>query len=122
MRSYRTFSPLPTSVSTVGGLFSVALSRRSPWVTVSDHRALWSPDFPRVNTPSAGYPEGHLAGVRDSRSPWLTHSRFHYRAAGGVWQTARGMSRVDFSTLRPGVHCSEAGGAVGVELDDGQRG
>ena len=30
-----------------GGLFSVALSRRSPWVAVSNHRALWSPDFPR---------------------------------------------------------------------------
>lgn len=28
-------------------MFSVALSRRSPWVAVSNHRALWSPDFPR---------------------------------------------------------------------------
>ena len=30
-----------------GGLLSVALARRSPWVAVSNHRALWSPDFPR---------------------------------------------------------------------------
>src|SRR3712207_420714 len=30
-----------------GGLFSVALSRGSPRVAVSDHPALWSPDVPR---------------------------------------------------------------------------
>ena len=29
-----------------GGIFSVALSLRSPSVAVSDHSALWSPDFP----------------------------------------------------------------------------
>jgi hypothetical protein len=33
--------------STAGGLFSVALSRGSPRVAVSDHPALWSPDVPR---------------------------------------------------------------------------
>src|SRR3954467_3116267 len=32
---------------TAGGLFSVALSRGSPRVAVSDHPALWSPDVPR---------------------------------------------------------------------------
>ena len=47
VRSYRTFSPLPTISKDCGGLFSVALSRRSPWVAVSNHRTLWSPDFPR---------------------------------------------------------------------------
>src|SRR5579859_2884840 len=30
-----------------GGLFSVALSRGSPRVGVTDHLALWSPDLPR---------------------------------------------------------------------------
>ena len=30
-----------------GGLLSVALSRGSPRVGVTHHRALWSPDFPR---------------------------------------------------------------------------
>src|SRR5690606_721694 len=30
-----------------GGLLSVALSRGSPRVGVTDHPALWSPDFPR---------------------------------------------------------------------------
>jgi hypothetical protein len=33
-----------------GGLFSVALSRRSPRVAVNNHPALWSPDFPRRRT------------------------------------------------------------------------
>jgi hypothetical protein len=32
---------------TAGGLLSVALSRGSPRVAVSNHPALWSPDFPR---------------------------------------------------------------------------
>jgi len=32
-----------------GGLFSVALSRRSPQVGVAHHRALWSPDFPQIS-------------------------------------------------------------------------
>jgi len=30
-----------------GGLLSVALARGFPRVAVSNHRALWSPDFPR---------------------------------------------------------------------------
>jgi hypothetical protein len=34
-----------------GGLFSVALSRGSPRVAVSNHPALWSPDFPRTGSP-----------------------------------------------------------------------
>jgi hypothetical protein len=50
--SYLTVSPLPAplapeSLRAAGGLFSVALSRTSPWVAVGHHRALWSPDFPR---------------------------------------------------------------------------
>lgn len=34
-----------------GGLLSVALSRGSPRVAVSHHRALWSPDVPRSGSP-----------------------------------------------------------------------
>ena len=30
-----------------GGLFSVALSLRSPWADVIRHRALWSPEVPQ---------------------------------------------------------------------------
>src|SRR3954447_19012981 len=44
--SYTAVSPLPRS-GLRGGLFSVALSRGSPRVGVTHHRALWSPDFPR---------------------------------------------------------------------------
>ena len=46
VRSYRTVSPLPPA-ETGGGLFSVALSFESPRLAVSQHLALWSPDFPR---------------------------------------------------------------------------
>lgn len=35
-----------TRAKATGGLFSVALARGSPRVAVSNHRALWSPDFP----------------------------------------------------------------------------
>ena len=37
-----TFRPKPK-----GGLFSVALSLRSPWADVIRHRALWSPEVPQ---------------------------------------------------------------------------
>ena len=52
VRSYRTFSPLPTrhSKMSVGGLFSVALSVDSRRPDVIWHPALWSPDFPRSCT------------------------------------------------------------------------
>ena len=46
MRSYRTVSPLPVPRRAIGGLFSVALSRGSPRVAVSHHRALSCSDFP----------------------------------------------------------------------------
>src|SRR6201984_2979762 len=44
--SYTAVSPLPPDESG-GGLFSVALSRGSPRVGVTDHPALRSPDLPR---------------------------------------------------------------------------
>jgi hypothetical protein len=49
--SYTTVSPLPVSVSrerVIGGLFSVALSVGFPRLGVTQHPALWSPDFPRT--------------------------------------------------------------------------
>ena len=59
--SYTTVSPLPGPAEPAkGGLFSVALSRGSPRVGVTDHPALWSPDLPhRVCTPAR--PPGRLA-------------------------------------------------------------
>ena len=52
VRSYRTFSPLPTRHPKVsaGGIFSVALSVDSRRPDVIWHPALWSPDFPRSCT------------------------------------------------------------------------
>ena len=46
--SYTTVSPLPLAGlgPAKGGLLSVALSRGSPRVGVTDHPALWSPDLP----------------------------------------------------------------------------
>src|SRR5262249_17925489 len=55
--SYTTVSPLPPACG--GGLFSVALSRGSPRVGVTDHPARWSPDLPRRSeTPTR--PSGRL--------------------------------------------------------------
>ncbi len=48
--SYTTVSPLPPEPKPDGGLFSVALSRGSPRVAVSNHPALWSPDVPRARS------------------------------------------------------------------------
>jgi hypothetical protein len=67
--SYTAFSPLPPR-KRGGGLFSVALSRGSPRVGVTDHPALWSPDLPhrtlrpgataRPTHPRSGYADGRL--------------------------------------------------------------
>jgi hypothetical protein len=47
--SYLTVSPLPKRRIRSGGLFSVALSLRSPLLGVTQHPALWSSDFPPAN-------------------------------------------------------------------------
>src|SRR5918997_4501287 len=61
-----------------GGLFSVALSRGSPRVAVSNHPALRSPDFPRQHDacphePTLTRPPGQLVRLASiaSRSPAL---------------------------------------------------
>jgi hypothetical protein len=58
--SYTTISPLPPDGSG-SGLFSVALSRGSPRVGVTDHPALRSPDLPR-RSPETGERRGRPAG------------------------------------------------------------
>jgi len=52
-----------------GGLFSVALSRGSPRVAVSNHPALWSPDVPRrwANPPTR--PPGRLVRRATNATP-----------------------------------------------------
>ncbi len=60
--SYTTVSPLPRGWRDPprGGLFSVALSRGSPRVGVTDHPALRSPDLPRRAQKAASRPPGRL--------------------------------------------------------------
>src|ERR1019366_10271202 len=43
----------------IGGLFSVALSCRSPRLAVNQHPALWSPDLPRPVAAQGGTPGRH---------------------------------------------------------------
>jgi len=63
--SYTTVSPLPghrAQARYLGGLFSVALSRGSPRVGVTDHPALRSPDLPHRDQESRrGRPAGSPA-------------------------------------------------------------
>jgi len=49
-----------TSALARGGLFSVALSRGSPRVGVTDHPALWSPDLPHRTRRGPARPPGRL--------------------------------------------------------------
>ena len=84
VRSYRTISPLPTwpfgRYCNVGGVFSVALSVRSPSLGVTQHPALWSPDFPPVPTPfeveTGGHPTdfGHFYILYFSALHWKPQS------------------------------------------------
>ena len=63
--SYTTVSPLPAGVATdIGGLFSVALSVGSRRLGVTQHPALWSPDFPPSgfrNETDGNHPAGSLS-------------------------------------------------------------
>ena len=73
---------LPGGIA-IGGLFSVALSCRSPRLAVSQHPALWSPDLPRPVpiggvTPPTRTDRDHLA---DSPSPPSSHTRPEWRPA-----------------------------------------
>lgn len=65
-----------TGRQTTGGLFSVALSRGSPRVAVSNHPALWSPDFPRSRA------TGHVPEVPATAAARPTRSRCQIIPAG----------------------------------------
>ncbi len=70
--SYTTVSPLPlVRCRSRGGLLSVALSRGSPRVGVTDHPALRSPDLPHrdLNGPGATARPAHPPDVKNSRPP-----------------------------------------------------
>jgi hypothetical protein len=74
--SYTTVSPLPRRPrgGRRGGLLSVALSRGSPRVGVTDHPALWSPDLPhragaRRDRPADSPPRHRIRRPRRARRP-----------------------------------------------------
>src|SRR3954467_2367122 len=63
---------------TADGLFSVALSRGSPRVAVSDHPALWSPDVPRRRVSPPTRPPSRLvrrAGQSTDTAAKVRHPR-----------------------------------------------
>ncbi len=60
----------------IGGLLSVALSCESPRLTVSQHSALWSPDFPRSPTfcvDNRDYPANSPSPLVFHGSPQYVH-------------------------------------------------
>ena len=61
---------------TQGGFLSVALSRGSPRVAVSNHLALWSPDFPRpppgASAPGTGSRDHPASSFRALRIPQVS--------------------------------------------------
>jgi len=65
-----TLTCAPPGGGAIGGLFSVALSCRSPRLAVSQHPALWSPDLPRF-VPGGEPPPSRSAATRP------THRRHH---------------------------------------------
>jgi hypothetical protein len=76
-----TLTCAPPGGDAIGGLFSVALSCRSPRLAVNQHPALWSPDLPRLEK-SRGHPAGILStlwrglgGHPSERSTWGWGSR-----------------------------------------------
>src|SRR5438445_8419016 len=96
--SYTTVSPLPRPGRNPdrGGLFSVALSRGSPRVGVTDHPALWSPDLPHramharpgaTARPTRPPPRIGVPGTKVRRCP--TMGRVHHRPAGPESRRAR---------------------------------
>jgi hypothetical protein len=77
-----------------GGIFSVALSFESPRLAVSQHPALWSPDFPRRTT---------------FRRPAATTHRAPARSAGSI-AAIPAVSRVYRSAgVKPGLFSVRAG-------------
>src|SRR5450432_484978 len=87
VRSYRTVSPLPPA-ETDGGLFSVALSFELPRLAVSQHPALWSPDFPRRSPaarrdPHTNFSEKRLQYNRACRQNESAWRRPHGTGSGG---------------------------------------
>ena len=85
-----TLTPAPSRRR--GGLFSVALSRGSPRVGVTDHPALWSPDLPRRTCVRSA------ATARPTHPP-LRIRGGHHACAAGAQHAGVGTTR-SFTALR----------------------
>jgi len=80
-----TLTPRRGGAATRGGLFSVALSRGSPRVGVTDHPALWSPDLPH-RAGGLARPPGRLtrdSGYAGRTSVWANKTAMARRRAAG---------------------------------------
>ena len=89
---------LPEGIA-IGGLFSVALSCRSPRLAVNQHPALWSPDLPRLVPDGRGHPPpGRSAATRPA------HRRAH-----GPTPGAPGARR---GPIRPNPPVRSQGGSI----------
>jgi hypothetical protein len=104
---------LPGGIA-IGGLFSVALSCRSPRLAVSQHPALWSPDLPRP------VPDGGAASIWTCRdhpagspsSPW-SHRR-PQTPSYLPWHRTSRLIRARFGDHRRLARCADSFGHKGV--------
>ena len=98
-----------------GGLFSVALSRGSPRVGVTDHPALRSPDLPRRSRKT-----GTDATARPARSSPPKSSPAAVGSLSAIAQNMRSMRRIR-SIREPLITQSEKGGAGNPQVQRPSR-
>jgi hypothetical protein len=92
-----------------GGLLSVALSRGSPRVGVTDHPALWSPDLPHRVSPRRGRPAGSPAAASSigANQPFLAGKDAPCRSWCALSPVPRHTSRSHTGRRRPAA-CAAA--------------
>jgi hypothetical protein len=92
-----------------GGLLSVALSRGSPRVGVTDHPALRSPDLPHRVSPRRGRPAGSPAAASSigARQPFLAGKGARCRSWYALSRAPRRTSRSRTGRQRPAA-CAAA--------------
>src|SRR4249920_1327132 len=104
--SYTAVSPLPPGgpkPGPGGGLLSVALSRGSPRVGVTDHPALRSPDLPHRVSPRRGRPAGSPAAASSigPNQPFLAGKDAPCRSWCALSRVPRHTSRSHTGRQRP---------------------
>ncbi len=104
----------------IGGLFSVALSCRSPRLAVSQHPALWSPDLPRPgNEPTEAVSLPGRDHPADSPSPPSSHTgvsgtnrHLLEQVTSGAERTAKSTGRSWSGVTMQDVGIPEDGGSI----------